>query len=175
MDFRIELKKLMDAEETTPLDPLTELSRAQMGLFEAIQKTGTGISLQVEEVYDIVKEADENTRELKSAGKRESSLLSSLIAMSDIVDSLLQHMQSAAEVHAATIAAKRADTLSGCKLEMYDGMGERLDPRYHTVATAEFSDAPSETVIKTLESGYIYRGNVIRKATVIISKGSENA
>ena len=174
MDFGKELKKLLDAEETALLDPLSELTRTQSGVLEAIQKTGSDISHQVEEIYDIVKTADVNTREIKSAAKRESTLIAGLITLSDLLDSVLMYMKSAGAIHASTIAAKKDEVLGSCGLEAYDGLGQQLDPRYHTVASAEYSEAPHESVTRVLENGYIYRGNVTRKATVIVSKGSEN-
>ena len=175
MNFEAELKKLLDAEDPPPLDQLAELAKAQIGVLDSINKAGAGISLQVEEVYDIVKEADENARGLKSAAKRESLLLGGMIAVNDLLDSVLQFLRSSGAEHAAAVEAKREEALIACGLEMYDGLGQRLEPRLHTVASAEYSEAPPETVIRSLETGYAFRGNVIRKATVIISMGSENA
>ena len=174
MNFIAELKKLLGEEDNPPVDPLAELARAQADLLEALYKNGSGISLQVEEIYDIVKESDENAREVKSAAKRESTLLSALIAMSDLLDSMLQYPQYAGGAHFEAIAAKRDEALHACSLEKIGSLGQQLDPRIHTVATAEYNGSPVESVIRILESGYMYRGNIIRKATVIISKGSEN-
>ena len=175
MNFEAELKKLLDAEETPLLDPLAELARAQAGFLEVISKQGSDVSLQVEEIYDIVKSADENAKEIKNAAKRENLLLSSMIAMNDMLDSLMQYIGRTDARHSETIASKRDELMNVCGLERLGLPGQQLDPRIHTVAAAEFDEAPPESVIRVLESGYLYRGNVVRKATVIISKGSENA
>ena len=175
MDFAAELKKLLDAEENPPFDPIFELAKAQAGMLEALNKTEAGISLQVEEIYDIVKETDENAKEVKSAAKRESQLLGGLVALNDLLDGMLRHIQAGGAEHAAPIEAKRQDTLNSFGLERHGSPGGHLDPRIHTVASAEYSDAPVESIIDILECGYVYRGSVIRKATVIISKGRENA
>jgi molecular chaperone GrpE (heat shock protein) len=63
--------------------------------------------------------------------------------------------------------------MKACSLEQLGFLGERLDPRLHTVASAEYSSAPLESVIRVLESGYVYRDRVVRKATVVLSKGVE--
>ena len=187
MDFAAELKKLLDAEDNPPTDPLAELTLTQARLLEGIYKdgsdisrllegiykTGSDISLQVEEVYDIVKEADENAKEVRSAAKRESQLLGGLIAISDLLDDILDSFQYGNSVHSGVIAAKRDEILDACGLEKYESLGRQLDPRLHTVVSAECSDAPVESVTRVLESGYMYRGNVIRRATVIISKGKQ--
>ena len=174
MDFAAELKKLLNAEESPPTDPLIEITQAQAKLLEGLQKTCSDISLQTEEVYDIVKEADEHERETRDAEKCEAQLLGSLIEMNDLLDSLLYFFRFSDESHIRAINAKRDEILSGSGLERYDGVGWLLDPRRHKVASAEHSDAPLESVIRALESGYTYQGNVIRKATVIVSKGKES-
>ena len=174
MNFIAELKKLLGEEEPSPLDPLAELARAHAELLEALNKNSSGISLQVEEIYDIVKESNENAREVKSAAKRESTLLTAMIAINDLLDSMFKYIQYAGGTHSEAITAKRAEALNACSLEKIGLLGQHLDPRIHTVATAEYSGAPAETVIRILENGYMYRGNVVRKATVIVSKGSEN-
>jgi len=173
MNFATELKKLLEAEEFPPDDPLAELARAQTELLDAIYKNNSGVSLQVEEIYDIVKDSDEKAREAKNAVKREGVLIGALVAVNDLLDSLLQYVQQTGAVHAEAVAAKRDEALNACSLEKYGALGQQLDPRIHTVASAEVSGAPLESVIRVLENGYIYHGNVIRKATVIISKGLE--
>ena len=171
MDFSVELQKLLDLEEFPPVDPLTELARAQAGLLENIQKNNSALSLQIEEIYDIIKESDENAKEVKAAAKREQLLLVGLIGMADLLDSLLPHMQ---QQHSQIIVAKMDGAMNSCSLERLGFQGERFEPRLHTVASAEYSDAPLETIIGVLESGYAYHGKIIRKATVILSKGAQD-
>ena len=170
MDFAAELQLLLHEEEPPPIDPLTELALTQAGILDNIQKNNENLSLQVEEIYDIIKEADENAKELKNAVKRENALLSALVGLCDLLDSLLPYTQE----HSQTIAAKKEEATDLCGLERLGLPGERMDPRLHTAASAEYSGAPPESIIRVLESGYAYRGKVIRKATVIISKGEEN-
>ena len=175
MDFAAELNSLLLAEADPPVDVLAELTKAHLTMLEALRKTGSDVSLQVEEIYDIVKGSDENAKEVRNAAKREQQLLSGFLVISDMLDGLLQFIRSSGADHAVTIAAKRDEALIACGLERYDGIGSFLDPRFHTVAGAEFSDAPPEHVVGALECGYVYRGSVIRKAAVIISKGRENS
>ena len=174
MDFAEELKKLIDAEDPPPADPLSELTRVQLRILESLRKQDAGISDQIEEVYDIIKGIDENTREVKNAAKRETRLLGALIAMNDLYDTMLSLLNTDDASHIEAIAAKREEALDMSGLERCGRQGQRLDPHIHTVASAEYGDAPLESVTRVLEYGYIYRDNVIRKATVIISKGSES-
>jgi len=175
MNFAAELKKLLDAEESPPLDPLVEIAQAQAEALGGILKRGSDVSMQVEEIYDIIKEADENAKELKNSAKRENLLLGSLMAMNDLLDSLLQNTEHASiAAHAEIISAKMEESLNACGTERVGYPGQTLDLHIHTVASAEDSDAPYESVTRVLESGYMYRGNIVRKATVIISKGRNN-
>lgn len=168
MDFSVELQKLL-LEESFPVDSLVELAQIHTGLLDSIQKNDANISLQIEEIYDIIKDADENAKEVKIALKRENLLLNSLIAMSDLLDGLFPYLQE----HNQTVAAKKEEIINNCGLEPVGFPGERLDTQLHTVSSAEYCDAPPETVIDILERGYAYRGKIIRKATVILSKGAE--
>jgi predicted acetyltransferase len=66
MDFQTELQKLIDEETSPPLDPIIEIAKAQATVLGEIKKREENISLQVEEIYDIVKESDENAQKVKS-------------------------------------------------------------------------------------------------------------
>lgn len=178
MDFAAELQKLLRETEPPVVDPLSELAQAQAeltrvqeALLEGIQKNGADLSLQIEEIYDIVNESNEKAKEANAAIKRENLLLRGLVAMGDLLDNLLPYIQE----HAQTIAAKKEEAMNACAIEQLGFPGERLDPKLHSVASAEYSAAPLESVIRVLESGYAYRGKIIRKATVILSKGVQNA
>ena len=171
MDFAIELQKLL-AEETPLLDPLAELAKSQLMTLESITKNTSDISLQVEEIYDIVKDSDENAKEIKNAAKREEALLASLVAVNDLIDTLLQHFAASDTSHITVIAAKREEILRACGIEKTGYPGQMLDPKIHTVAAAEKSEAPRESITRVLESGYIYKGSIVRKATVIVSTGA---
>ena len=172
MDYFAErLQKLLDEEETIPADPLLELTAAQLQLFDVISKNNTDISLQIEEIYDIVKDADENAKRAKNAAKRESRLLESLIASLDLLEGLSQYMRDTGTEHWVTIDAKIEEILRFCGLEKTAALGQRLDPKLHTVAAAQEDELPKESIIRILESGYEYEGKPIRKATVIVSKG----
>ena len=171
MAFAAKLKKILHIGKKRPIENLLELTRAQTELLGNLGKRGDDLSLQIEEIYDIVKGADENTKELGAAVKRETLLLHSLVAVSDLLEGLLPCIPQ----HEKTILAKKEEYLHACGLEQLGFVGERLDPRMHTVASAEHSDAPVESVVRVLESGYAYRGKIVRKATVVLSKGVDDA
>lgn len=170
MNFSTELKKLLKAEKSPPVDPFIELMGVQAELLAGIKKKDADLSLQIEEIYAIIKKTDENEKEVKAAVKRESSLLNGFIMLCDLLDDLLPHIGG----HSEAVEAKKDEVMRTCGMEPLGFIGERLDPKLHTAASAEYSDAPLECVIRVLQAGYAYRGKVIKKATVILSKGPEN-
>ena len=53
-------------------------------------------------------------------------------------------------------------------------LGEKFDPRYHQVLFQEVTDqAPDETVLEELQSGYMIHDRVIRAAMVKIAKNAK--
>jgi molecular chaperone GrpE len=55
-------------------------------------------------------------------------------------------------------------------------VGEKFDPRYHQVLFQEVTDqAPDETVLEELQSGYVIHDRVIRAALVKIAKNTKPA
>jgi len=125
MDFAAELKKLIDAEDEPLLDMLSELARAQLNTqagalerLDRLQKSGDDISLQIEEIYDIVKEADANAKEVKSAERRELRLLESLIAILDIIDDVMRFLRTHGVEHVDVVAAKTDEAASAADAEM---------------------------------------------------------
>jgi len=55
-------------------------------------------------------------------------------------------------------------------------VGEKFDPRYHQVLFQEVTDqAPDETVLEELQSGYVIHDRVIRAALVKIAKNNKPA
>ena len=173
MDFALELQKLLNEEEIPLQNPLEEIAKSQLNMLEKVTKNSSEISLQVEEIYDIIKDSEENAREIKNAAKREETLLGGFIAINDLLDSIIQYMPNTDMSHIKVINGRRDEVLSACGIEKTGFTGQKLEPKLHTVASAEQSEAPHETITQVLESGYTYRGNITRKATVIVSKGNE--
>jgi hypothetical protein len=167
MEFDILLKELLELEDVPVTDVYTELTRAQMSILSGIKSDSENLGLQIEEIYDIVKDADSSSTELKVALKRENLLVSAIADMADLTTGLIRHMGE----HGAVIAAKINEIIVSCGLEYVGFEGERLDPRLHTVVAAETDMSAPETVIRVACAGYSYRGKIIRKASVVISKG----
>ena len=171
MDFKTELQKLIDEEISPPLDPIIEIAKAQAAILGEIKKREENISLQVEEIYDIVKETDENAQKVKSMEKSKLLLIESMVNIVDLLDTVLSAARENDEPYTSAITAKLEESLHACGLERLGVIGEHIDHRHHEIISAEFSTLPFETVVKVIQSGFIYNGKPVRKAAVIVSKG----
>jgi molecular chaperone GrpE len=59
-------------------------------------------------------------------------------------------------------------------IEAVDPTGERFDPeRHQAMTTQESADQPPNTVLATLQKGYLLQGRVLRPAMVIVSRAAQ--
>jgi molecular chaperone GrpE (heat shock protein) len=179
MDFEAELNKLL-ARESGPLpqSELAELAAAEQNLFASLNQKQTDLSLQIEEIYDLAKEAD--TRVLQEALETEkiraNRLAGAAVRLSDMLEDFCVY---AAESGSEELAAQAVllwknsgALLEGCGITRLGEEGQPLDPEIHTVKAAAPSFLPREHVSRVLQSGYRYLGEVVRKAAVLVSTGT---
>ena len=180
LDFETELNALLALETTSPPDSeLAELLFAGRTLLEAWDRKQTDLSLQVEEIYDLLKDADTSlTQEALDAEKaRGDKLLRLAIGLCDVLEdfySYARQSENKSLAHDAALMWKNAgDLLETCGITRIGEEGQFLDPAIHTVKAAAVSPLPREYVARVLGSGYRYLGAVARKASVIVSAGNE--
>ncbi|MDR1575097.1 MAG: nucleotide exchange factor GrpE [Treponema sp.] len=180
LDFETELDRLL-ARESAPLphSELAELAAAGQLMLTELYKKNAELSLQVEEVYDIVKEADGGiVREaLDDERKRAGRLVAAVVALCDILEHFYAYARQSGgedlELQARLLWKNAAAVLEGCGITRLGEEGQYLDPEIHTVESAAASFLPREYVVRVLQSGYRYLGNVLRRAVVVVSTGTE--
>jgi molecular chaperone GrpE (heat shock protein) len=180
VNFEAELEKLLAQEqEPLPEHELAELAAAETGLLAALNKKDADLSLQIEEIYDLVKEGD--TRVLQGALETEKTragqLAGAAVALCDMLEDFCAYArQSGSEdlEHQARLLWKNSGALlEGCGITRLGEEGQRLDPAIHKVQTAVPSALPREYVTRVLQSGYRYLGLVARRAVVVVSMGPD--
>jgi molecular chaperone GrpE len=178
VDFEAELEKLLAGEsEPLPLSELAEVLAENRAVLEAVNKKQADVSLQVEEIYDLVKDAD--TRELQGILNAERNRAQQLLETALGLSGLLEHFcvyagQSGSEELARQGLLLWRDSqrlLESCGITRLGEAGQPLDPALHTVQSAAASEFPRESVARVLQSGYRYLGRVLRKAVVVVSTG----
>lgn len=102
------------------------------------------LMLKLVPVYEEISLAEKEAAKVKDAATREGVLM----------------------VLAKLRAAFEKEGLQGMKLD-----GEKFDPYRHESALCEETDAPEGTIVRTIQKGYLFRGEVLRHAIVSVSTG----
>jgi molecular chaperone GrpE len=178
VDFEAELEKLLAGErQPLPQYELAEVLAEGRAFLEALNKKQAELSLQVEEIYDLAKEAD--ARELREALNAERSrvhqLLEAAVGLSDMLEHFCVYagQSGSAELeHQGRLLWQNSRLLlESCGIARLGEAGQSLDPALHTVQAALASEFPKEHIIQVLQSGYGYLGRLLRKAVVVVSRG----
>jgi molecular chaperone GrpE (heat shock protein) len=146
-----------------------------------LNKKQTDISLQIEEIYDLVKEQDNQAlvERAEAEKTRADQLVLAAIGLSDLLDDFCAYArQSGSEElhHQAGLLRESANgILSAQGIFSFGAAGQSMDPRIHTVKASVESPLPRELVVDVLQSGYVYRNVILRKAAVVVSRGTEDA
>jgi molecular chaperone GrpE (heat shock protein) len=178
LDFKQELYNLLK-QETQPLpkDELTEIAMTGQQLLATLNKKQSELSLQVEEIYDIVGNTDTTALQevIQSEKRRADTLAGAMVGLCDILEDVRAYARNSgdAELDRQTrIMWKNAgNLLERCGFARLGEDGQPLDPEIHAVRSVAASPVPREHVAQVLQSGYRYLGSVIRKAAVVLSEG----
>ncbi|MDR3174160.1 MAG: nucleotide exchange factor GrpE, partial [Treponema sp.] len=176
LDFEAELNRLLSLETgRIPDYEAAALAAAEGELLSELNKKQTDVSLQIEEIYDLVKE-QEFLRKMANAEKaRADQLVWAAVGLVDLLEDFYTYArQNGSEElkHQAKLLWENAGgILSNCGIIRFGEEGELLDPRIHTVKASAESPFPREQVIQVLQSGYAYQNAMIRKAAVVVSRG----
>jgi molecular chaperone GrpE (heat shock protein) len=178
LDFEAELERLLSRETgRLPRYELVELASAGQEVLAELNKRQAEVSLQIEEIYDLVKE-QEGLREAAEAEKvRANRLVLGAIGLADLLEDFCSFAkQSGSEDlnHQAELLWEKAcGILSGCGIIPFGEAGQFLDPQIHTVKAGAASPFPREQVVQVLQRGYACQGALVRKASVVVSRGPE--
>jgi len=180
IDFKKELQKLLDQEsEPLPQGELEIFIEAERQLIQSLNKKQTDISMQVEEIYDMVKDADTGVLQeaVRDEKTRVNRIAQTVAGLCDLIDDFYEYAYKSGDgglEHQAALMKKNADTLiENVAMSRIGEPGQQLNHEIHSVQAAVPSPAPMEQVTKVVRSGYRHMGAIMRKAAVIISKGTE--
>lgn len=188
IDFKEELNKLIllefgnapsDGTPAAEKQPLEIMLDAERQLVQSIGKTQTDISMQVEEIYDIVKDSSGGALQeaFRDEKKRAGRLAQAAIGLCDLIDDFYEYAAAGEDSElcgqAAIMRKNAGSLLESCAITRIGEPGQPLDPDIHAVQAAVYSPMPREYVTRVLRSGYRNMGAIMRKAAVIVSKGTE--
>jgi molecular chaperone GrpE (heat shock protein) len=180
LNFEDELNKLLFREtERLPQYEAAELAAAGQELLAELNKKQTDVSLQIEEIYDLVKEQDTRIfQETIDAEKaRSSQLVYAAMALSGLLEDFCTYAEQGGSEelkHQANLLWEHSGSILGDRgIFRFGAAGEFLNPQIHTVKASVESSLPREQVVRVLESGYAYQGLLLKKAAVVVSRGPE--
>jgi molecular chaperone GrpE (heat shock protein) len=181
LDFKQELYNLLK-QETHPLpgDELAETALIGQQILTSLNKKQSEISLQVEEIYDLVGNMDNTALQnaVQSEQLRADRLAEAVVGLCDMLEDICAYARGSGDAdldkQMRLIWRNAGNLLEKCGFVRLGEVGQPLDPEIHTVRSVTASPFPREHVAQVLQSGYRYQGRVARKATVIVSKGEAN-
>jgi molecular chaperone GrpE (heat shock protein) len=176
LNFEAELERLLSREfQPLPQYEFAELAAAGRELLAEFNKKQTDVSLQVEEIYDLVKEQELLQDTVKAEKDRANGLVSAAVGLCDLLEDFCAYARRSGgeelEHQAALLWEHAGGILAGIGIIRFGESGQPLDPRIHTVKASADSPLPREYVIQALQSGYVYQNTIIRKAAVVVSRG----
>jgi len=177
LDFKKELEKLFDGDnDLLGIDEFGMLADEGTRLLAAIDKRQADISLQVEEIYDIAQRVGTDHDALRLERERSDQLLRTVIGLTDIIEDFVHFASDSGDQELSRQSMMMWDNsgilLEKCSLTRLNGEGRTMDPDFHTVYETEPSACPREQITRVLQSGYTYKGAVVRRASVVVSDGS---
>jgi molecular chaperone GrpE (heat shock protein) len=176
LDFETELNKLLFRERgMLPQYEFAELAAVGQNLLAELGKKQTDASLQIEEIYDLVKEQHGLMEALEAEKTAKDQLAAAAIGIADLIEYFhayaAQSGREELKKQADVMWQNAAGMLASCGILRFGVAGEQLDPRIHTVKASAESSFPREYVTEVLQSGYLYQNRLLRKAAVVVSRG----
>jgi molecular chaperone GrpE (heat shock protein) len=180
LDFETELEKLLSREVgPLPQHEFAEVAAVERHLLVELDRKQRDASLQIEEIYDLVKEQ----RVLIEAAERERQEKDRLVTAAVEIADLIEYFRAYAErsgdealqAQAGAMWQNTVKILANCGVVRFGEAGEPLDPRAHTVKASAESSFPYEYVTEVLQSGYMSQDRILRKAAVVVSRGQGDA
>jgi molecular chaperone GrpE (heat shock protein) len=179
LNFEAELNKLLFREAgRLPQYELVELAAEGQELLREFNKKQTDVSLQIEEIYDLVKEQEGLQKQVDAETARADRLVLAAISLVDLLEDFCTYAgQSGSEEleqQAGILWRNAGSILLNCEIFRFGEKGQLLDPQIHTVKASAESLLPPEQVVQVLQSGYVYKNILVRKAAVVVSRGRQD-
>ena len=143
-------------------DRQLSMIKTYLSRLEAKQKE---TSIQLEDIYDFLQSIGDD---------KETPLIEALIAMLDIIESFYRYAAEGTPLYTqAQMMWKNAiSSAEDAGLSCINDTDIPIDfARHEVLKTENMPDMPHGHIIKTLQCGYVYNNNIIRRAKVIINKG----
>lgn len=186
----IELEVEKEDEREESYGELNDLLHMFTKTYEKMGKEQYKTANGVEEILDILEENNEKSKEeqdtIKELKEREQSkdseikvMLSTLIGVADIFDYMntfvLQKGSEILKTQFKLVEEQLVEKLSQSSITILGIEGVEFDTNLHKVIVVEnYKDKPEGIILKVIRKGYMYKGELLRKAEIVINKRGNN-
>jgi len=174
INFEEELIKLAEKATATTNAADSELSNV-VQLFSSQQtkllKRQNSVNFKLDELQDVLNQQQEMENKAK---KEQNQLINAMIEMATTIESFYLFCRE----HQQDLLAQGELMWKSCTKQLI-GVGispimdenTQLDPLLNTVVGIDNQpDIPTGTILKVLNCGYAYKGEILKKSTVIVNK-----
>jgi molecular chaperone GrpE len=159
----------------SPQDPLVEL-RAQLEAAQAKANEHYDQILRTRaEADNVRRRAQEDVSKAHKFGIE--SFAESLVPVKDSLEAALAQQEQTADALRQGVEATLKQLTSAFErnrlVEIAPAAGEKFDPHQHQAISSVPSEQPANTVVQTLQKGYLIADRVLRPALVVVSAGQQ--
>lgn len=163
----------LDTDQADQLLSLfTRLAKGQWKTRQTADHAAQKVADYLDEHGDRVTELKEDRAALEDREEQYQRVLLDIMDLFDQLDETARRSDSDAfQSAAASLREKLASTVGKIGLERIPAKGEPPDSLYHHVVDTAETNAPDETdtIVEIVRPGYLLRGDVLRKADVIVA------
>lgn len=160
-------------DTAAPADPLLDL-QAQLAAAQAKATEHYDQMLRTRaEAENVRRRAQEDVSKAHKFGIE--SFAESLVPVKDSLEAALAQQDQTLDVMRAGVESTLKQLSSAFErnrlMEIAPAAGEKFDPHQHQAISSVPSDQPANTVVQTLQKGYLISDRVLRPALVMVSAG----
>jgi len=160
-------------DTAAPADPLLDL-QAQLAAAQAKATEHYDQMLRTRaEAENVRRRAQEDVSKAHKFGIE--SFAESLVPVKDSLGAALAQQDQTLDVMRAGVESTLKQLSSAFErnrlMEIAPAAGEKFDPHQHQAISSVPSDQPANTVVQTLQKGYLISDRVLRPALVMVSAG----
>ena len=122
--------------------------------------------LRLQAEFENFRKRNEKEQEML-AGNANAELLSKLLPVVDELELAVEHSD---DKGVKMVYTNLMSTLGKQGVEEMDSLGKQFDPYYHDALKQE--DGDEGKILEIVQKGYLFKGNVLRHAKVVVGKGN---
>ncbi|ARP91591.1 nucleotide exchange factor GrpE [Bordetella genomosp. 9] len=176
-----------DKAETAAAAPAAEGADTQPDLVADLRAQLEAAKAKADEHYDLLLRTRADAENIRRRAQEDvskahkfgiESFAESLVPVKDSLEAALaqqeQSLETLREGVEATLKQLTAAFERNRLMEIAPEVGAKFDPHQHQAISSAPSEQPANTIVQTLQKGYLIADRVLRPALVVVSAGQQN-